>query len=82
MEGNERSIPKIDVLRLSPGETIRIVSPEAAATVKPLASRSARRCTRRDDGFVPLPEAESNMASVVAKCKVDIVATEKSRKQG
>ena len=79
-KGNERSISKIDVLRLSPGETIRIVSPGGGGYGDPLERDPLAVARDVEDSFVTVAEAREQYGVVVANGKVDIVATEKLRK--
>lgn len=74
-QGHERAIPKIEVLRLAPGETIRIVSPGGGGYGDPLDRDPAAVLRDVEDGFVTVPEAREHYRVVIAHGTVDAAAT-------
>jgi len=77
----ERAIGKIDVLKLSPGETVRIVSPGGGGYGDPF--ERAPELVRRDvaNGFVTLGEAAERYGVVVRDGAVDAGETERRRER-
>lgn len=78
--GHERPIEKIEVLRLSPGETVRVISPGGGGYGDPLERETAAVLEDVEDGFVTIAEARESYGVVIVKGRVDEVATEKLRK--
>lgn len=79
-QGNERPIPKIEVLRLAPGETIRIVSPGGGGFGDPLDRDPAAVLRDVEDGFVTVAEAREHYRVVIAQGVVDTAGTESLRR--
>ncbi|WP_048710291.1 hydantoinase B/oxoprolinase family protein [Microvirga massiliensis] len=79
-QGNERRIPKIEVLRLAPGETVRIVSPGGGGFGDSFLRDPAAVLRDVEDGFVTVVEAREQYGVVIVDGKVDNVATETLRR--
>lgn len=77
--GDATSIPKIEVLRLAPGHTVRIVSPGGGGFGDPL--KRSPEAVQRDveDGFVSSAEARDVYGVVLIEDGVDAAATMKLR---
>lgn len=74
-DGHERPIPKIEVLKLAPGETVRIVSPGGGGYGEPLEREPDAVLRDVEDGFVTVEEARSAYGVAIAAGRVDPVAT-------
>jgi len=79
--GRSRSIPKIEVLRLAPGETVRIVSPGGGGYGDPLQRQPEAVLRDVEDGFVTVEEARRSYGVVIAAGAVDADATAAERKR-
>lgn len=74
-DGHERPIPKIEVLKLASGETVRIVSPGGGGYGEPLDREPQAVLNDVEDGFVTLEEAQSAYGVVITNNNVDQAAT-------
>jgi N-methylhydantoinase B len=79
-DGTARAIPKIEVLRLAPGQTVRIVSPGGGGFGSPLERDPAAVVLDVEDGFVAVDEALAKYGVVIRGGKVDAEATALARK--
>jgi N-methylhydantoinase B len=79
-ETSARSIGKIDVLKLEPGTTVRILSPGGGGYGDPLDRDPAAVAKDVADGFVTADEARETYGVVLpANGSVDVSATERQR---
>ncbi len=78
---DERDIGKIDVLKLQPGETVRIVSPGGGGFGDPLARDG--EMVRQDvaNGFVTVAEAAERYGVVIRDGTVDAEETRRTRQR-
>ncbi|MEJ1158907.1 hydantoinase B/oxoprolinase family protein [Prosthecomicrobium sp. N25] len=79
-QGHERAIPKIEVLRLAPGETVRLVSPGGGGYGDPLDREPAAVLRDVEDDFVTVAEAREQYRVVITDGAVDAAATDALRK--
>ena len=79
-DGTARTVPKIEVLRLAPGQTVRIVSPGGGGFGSPLERDPAAVVLDVEDGFVAVDEALEKYGVVIRSGKVDAEATALARK--
>ena len=73
--GQERRIPKIEVLRLGQGETVRIVSPGGGGYGDPFQRAPEDVLRDVEDGFVTEAEAEIDYGVVIVNARIDAEAT-------
>jgi N-methylhydantoinase B len=78
-EPSARSIGKIDVLKVEPGTTVRILSPGGGGYGDPLDRDPAAVAKDVADGLVTVDEARETYAVVLAKGHVDVAATDRLR---
>ena len=78
---DERDIGKIDVLKLQPGETVRIVSPGGGGFGDPLARDP--EMVRQDvaNGFVDVAEAAERYGVILRDGVVDVEETRRARER-
>jgi N-methylhydantoinase B len=76
---DERDIGKIDVLKLKPGDTVRIVSPGGGGYGDPLARDGARVQEDVAGGFVTEADATARYGVVMRGGAVDVPATARLR---
>jgi N-methylhydantoinase B len=74
-DGKERWIPKIEVLRLAAGETVRIVSPGGGGYGDPLERAPEAVVRDIEDGFVTVEEARNAYGVVIKAGAVDVANT-------
>ena len=79
--GEVKTIPKIEVLRLAPGQTVRIVSPGGGGFGDPLERDPQAVLTDMEDGFVSTDGARKDYGVVIRNGKVDDEATAELRKR-
>lgn len=78
--GATRAIPKIEVLRLAPGETVRIVSPGGGGYGDPLERAPEAVLRDVEDEFVTVEQARSAYGVAITGGAVDQSATAELRK--
>ncbi|MCJ2073364.1 hydantoinase B/oxoprolinase family protein [Methylobacterium sp. J-030] len=78
-DGRERPIPKIDVLKLAPGETVRIVSPGGGGYGDALDRDPAAVLRDVQDGFVTAEDARTDYGVVLRGDAVDAAASQALR---
>jgi N-methylhydantoinase B len=81
-DGGVRAIPKIDVLKLEAGETVRVVSPGGGGYGDPFRRPPALVLRDVEDGFVGVAEAEAAYGVVIRGGQVDEAATGRLRAAG
>jgi len=80
--GNEHPIPKIEVLRLAPGEIVRIVSPGGGGYGPPCDRDPALVLRDVENGFVTVAEAVEQYGVVLTEgSSVDYPATHSHRRE-
>jgi N-methylhydantoinase B len=77
--GNSRSISKIDVLKLDPGETVRVTSPSGGGYGNPLDRDPQRVWQDVQNGFVTTPQARTQYGVVLDSNGIDVEATRQAR---
>lgn len=80
-DGSVKSIPKIQVLNLAPGETVRIVSPGGGGFGNPFERDPAAVLADVQDGFVTVGSARDQYGVVIAADQVDSSATKILRRE-
>jgi len=78
-EAGARNIGKIDVLKVEPGTTVRILSPGGGGYGDPLDRDPAAVAKDVADGLVTADEAQETYGVVLAKGHVDAAATDRLR---
>ncbi len=77
--GRERPIEKIEVLKLTPGDTVRVISPGGGGYGDPLERDPNAVLLDVEDGFVTMQEARESYGVVIAQGVVNSAATAKLR---
>lgn len=80
-EGTARPIPKIDVLRLAPGETLRVTAPGGGGYGDPLERDHAAVWRDHEDGFVTAAQAARQYGVMLGPFGVDVDATTARRRE-
>ena len=75
----ERDIGKIDVLHLTPGDVVRVLSPAGAGYGVPIDRDPSKVLSDVEDGFVTSAQAEEQYGVVLANGVIDRTATELRR---
>ena len=80
-DGHERPIPKIEVLKLAAGETVRIVSPGGGGYGEAFERAPEAVLKDVEDGFVTLSEAKMAYGVIITGKRIDQAATVKLRQE-
>jgi N-methylhydantoinase B len=78
----EKPIGKIDILRLQPGDVVRIVAPGGGAYGDPYRREVAKVLKDVEDGFVTVEEAQTSYGVVIRDGALDDSATKALRTAG
>jgi N-methylhydantoinase B len=75
----ETNIGKVDILRLTPGDVVRITAPSGAGYGDPLDRDPEMVLTDIANGFVPIAEAADVYGVVLSETGIDAEATQRRR---